>query len=456
MGAALDLLSAMDREMIARDILSGVGDPKCEKFSKPGVIGAYCPFHHEETPGGAFRYDAALDRGKCYGCGNWSDLVGIWNITRGREENDPDGFKEFVAEFGKGQRLDARQKRAIKRAAPQVWTPKRTDFAPQVWADKATAFARDCAAALQENQDALGRLHGEFGITAETARGLGLGWNGEDVFRKYTHWGLPYAENDKGNERCIYLPRGLVLPYWAQGKVCRLKIRKDELRDERDLKYWEAPGSETRYVIYGDSKWRRWVVVETERDAALVFQEVRKLEVGAMACCGTGKTPDPLAHDLLSRAELILVGVDNDPAGAKMYWNFDPNKRWRFSWDGVYPQAVRWPVPKRIGKDQGDMVGQLRVRDWVLAGLPEHTLRRMALKARTVDFPDLKWAECSQDLKALCAAARDQRVRWRVSGLDELSLVWPEKRDGGLLAMAANIDDKFWELEPEFRRAVGV
>lgn len=456
MGAAFELLSAMDREMIARDILSGVDDPKCVKFSKPGIVGAYCPFHSEATPGGAFRYDSGTDSGKCYGCGRWSDLIGIWNVTQGRDEDDPEGFKEFVKEFGKGAKLTPQQKRGIARSAPQVWAPKRTEFAPEIWTAKATAFATDCAAALQENESALCQLRDKWGIDADTARYLGLGWNVEDVFRKYTHWGLPYAENDKGRERCIYLPKGLVLPYWVRGQVCRIKIRKQDLRDERDLKYWEAPGSETRYVIYGNSAWRHWVVVETERDAALVFQEVRKLRIGAMACCGTGKYPDPLAHEILSRSELILVGVDNDEAGARMTWNFQPGASWRFSWMGVYPQAVRHPVPLRMGKDQGDIIHQLRIRDWVLAGLPEHTLRRLALRRRTEDFPEPKGAEYTQELKDLCAEARKQRVRWRVDGLDNLTLVWPVRRDNSLLAIAADLDDKFAELEPEFRKAVGI
>ncbi|MBU1002564.1 MAG: hypothetical protein KKE73_08575 [Proteobacteria bacterium] len=455
MGAALELLSAMERKAIAQDILSGVGEAICQRHGTATALGAYCPLHSERSPGGAFRYDYERDWGHCYSCGQGADLIGLWNVTQGRDQDDPEGFRLFVKAFGQGHKLSPGQRRGIEGAAPQAWAPRRREFAPRIWRTKATAFALDCAARLQQDAEALEKLRTRWGILRTTAGELRMGLNPDKVFRPYTSWGLPYAENHQGRERCIYLPPGLVLPWFVDGEVVQLKIRQDEPEHEGGSKYREIPGSETRYMVLGDpARVRHWVVLETERDAMLVFQELRALGLGVMATRSTSHAPDEEAHEILTRAELILVGVDNDQAGARMAWNFAPRGAWRFAWNRVYPQAVRWPVPRRLGKDQGDLVGQLAIRDWALAGLPGHVLRRQACQVRKLGFDELPTLG-SDEYGQLLDRAMVLKLRLRVDGLGRAQLIWPEAQGDQPGLERVELAGLFERVRPELERMVG-
>jgi DNA primase len=70
--------------------------------------------------------------------------------------------------------------------------------------------------------------------------------------------------------------------------------------------------------------------------------------------------PDRITHEGLTRAQIILVSLDNDDAGAKASWHF---------WPETYgKRARRWPSIK--GKDASDArANGLDLRQWVVAGL---------------------------------------------------------------------------------------
>jgi DNA primase len=75
------------------------------------------------------------------------------------------------------------------------------------------------------------------------------------------------------------------------------------------------------------------LVVEAELDALLLHQEAGDLVTAA--ALGKAQTrPDHQAADQLSKAGLILVGLEADQAGAREAW------RW---WNEHYSQAHRWP-----------------------------------------------------------------------------------------------------------------
>ena len=48
----------------------------------------------------------------------------------------------------------------------------------------------------------------------------------------------------------------------------------------------------------------------------------------------------------------------------------------------MYPNSIRWPVPKQCGKDLGDLAGTpLTVEQWFLAGLPDHVKKKISITA---------------------------------------------------------------------------
>ncbi|SKA81758.1 CHC2 zinc finger domain-containing protein [Desulfobaculum bizertense] len=371
MGLALDVMSAAEREQIARELLT-----ECKPARKAGKLSANCPFHSEGTPGNAFFYNPEEDYGYCFSCGQGGDLVSIFNAVTGRVPDDPEGFKEFVARYCKEGAEKLRGQ--ISRREAQGWTPKKAELPPASWGDKALEFVVQANAELMNDEERLAQLL-RWGITEGAVRELGIGWNDETTFRKFTHWGLPYEENDKGNERCIMLPRGFVFPGFRRGVPVRIHIRCED-PDMPDLpRYFQIMGSSNVLYLFGERKASVWVVVETVRDAMLLWQELSPLGVGSMAVGGVSVRPDTDAERILRSAEFIMVALDNDDAGARNSWHFEPwNERSRFSWCQRYAQASRWLVPAGIGKDAGDLPGAgVSVLDWFMAGVPAHIRRRL-------------------------------------------------------------------------------
>lgn len=382
MGFAATFLTVSERERIAQELLTAI------QPSSPGHrFTAACPFHSEKTPGGAFWYDPETDSAHCYSCDTHGDLIDIFCAANGFEEGAPEGFKEFVKRFAPSRferSLSSRDK-----AEPQKnrsWTPRRTEASPPLWREKAAAFVSACNKALLEHPEELAMLR-RWGISPDTAARVGLGWNYKKRFYPYSKWGLPYAENQNGRERCICAPEGLVVPCYQRdehGKrlLKRIKIRCSNEEDvERSRRrYMALEGGEPCYGIWGLPHWKIWVVVETERDAVLVWQELHRFEIGAMGTGSATNAPDSYAHALLFKADCIVNALDNDHAGHDKSWKW--NQDGRFSW-AEYPHAVRWLVPSVIGKDVGDLpAAGIAVWDWLREGLPASILRDAERNAR--------------------------------------------------------------------------
>lgn len=364
MGAAANVLDQNQREQIARELLTNPLPNLCNNR-----VSSNCPFHSERTPGGAWFYDPADDIGHCHSCGSSADLIGIYCTVHGMDVDDPQGFRDFFERYAPGKLEERGQRQPVLRAPRQAWQPTQRDPSPELWRQKAGQFVTKRAAALLDAPEALAQLE-RWGITAETASKCSIGWRDEDRFYKFTVWGLPYEENDKGRERCIHAPRGLVFPCYQRGELHRIKIRVDN-PGESGLKYKALVGGDTCYGIWGKPEHcRMWIVVETERDAILCWQELRRYGIGAMATGSATIAPDPFAHKLLLRADCIINAMDNDLAGGKSSWGF--GQATGFRWDN-YPHAIRWLVPSCIGKDVGDLpAAGVSVWDWLRSGLPHH------------------------------------------------------------------------------------
>ncbi|EFL53080.1 hypothetical protein DesfrDRAFT_0128 [Solidesulfovibrio fructosivorans JJ]] len=380
MGVAIEWFSEDDRRSIAKALLTDVDE-------RNGKVWAACPFHAEQSVGGAFRYDPEKDRGTCYSCRASEDLVGIFCAVSGFPQNDPEGFQAFRDRFAPGRELHHGNRPAPSdsetKPAPRVWIPSAVDLPDALWSEKANAFVRQCAERLMSSPSRLERL-AAWGIDRDTAAKCRMGWNDKDRYPLRTSWGLPFERNKRGKEKPLWLPEGLVLPFYAEGRAARLKIRRPhpERGPEacRKIKYYKVPGGCERMFVYGRTTCRAWVVVEAERDAAMIWGKVRDLGVGAIGTGSASNRPDAATDAILTRADIILVALDFDHAGAAAWdWrlfvpkNPGDHPRQAWCWSEAYPLAVRWPAPPEAGKDVGDAVGPgLDVRAWVVAGLPQH------------------------------------------------------------------------------------
>ena len=377
MGAAAEWLSPDALASIALGILAGAR-PAGDK------VASACPFHVEGTAGGAFDYDPAKDVGHCFSCDGAGDIIAIWNALHGRDLDDADGFREFRDRYAPDAARDgqaSRPRNLEPRPAPPAWQPRATDLPPALWREKAGKFVDHASERLASSPDVLAQLAG-WGVTVETARLCRLGWNDKDKYPPYSSWGMPKEVKDDGKERKIWLPVGLVIPFSPGGEVISIKVRRPNPQDGpeslRDLRYYGVRGGAFRYFIYGRPEWRIWTIVETERDAALLWQEGRALRAGAMATGSASAKPDRHADAVLRQADVILVALDADQAGAK-------NSGW---WLEEYPNAVRWPVPPSLGKDPGDAVGKdfhggdFDFKAWILAGLPAFARKKAEKQAK--------------------------------------------------------------------------
>ena len=358
MGLAREWLSEIERENLALELLRGQ-DGVMDKTGKR-VLGL-CPFHDEKTP--SFNYRPDQDFYHCFGCGVGGDLIKLYCHLRGRGRDDKEAFKEFRDKYGpppdRLSREEWLERKALAEKArvaspPAGWAPREVELPPEMWMEKAGRFVEHSRQRLAGNRAELARLV-RWGFDLAEAWRCGLGWN--DQLKKFPgrSWGL--ADD-------VILYNGLVIPFFEDGRVIRIKIR----RPEPDLKdrYRLVKGSSVRLPLYqGGGK---VLVVETERDAAMLWGRFKEAGWSFLATGGASYRPCRKVHEFLKTAELIAVALDNDKAGFQ---------NWHKFWRENYPQAVRWPMPQSWGvKDPGEAAeNKFNLGAWLGACERAHGIR---------------------------------------------------------------------------------
>ena len=299
------------------------------------------PDHPSGATGGRFL---------CRGCGVQGDAVEFLRTFRGMS------YREACEAL----RLEPR--RAVCHTAgkgtAREWMPEPERLPSAGWKERASAFVHACAAGV-ESGDGLECLQSR-GLTVETARNLGIGWNPTDRYDRRADWGLDDEVNPKtGRPRKVWLPRGLVLPIRRKAGVTALLIRRADWKPKDDLpKYWQIKGSGNGCYVIGKPG-LPVVLVESVLDAVLVWQEAGNI-VATVALTGATKKPDAGSAAFLRAAPLVLWSLDFDEAGTKA-WTW-----WREHFLGV----MAWPCA--VGKDPGDMLkAGVPIRMWVEAGITE-------------------------------------------------------------------------------------
>ena len=230
-------------------------------------------------------------------------------------------------------------------------------------------------------------LINERGLNEATIKKARLGWTPQDVFMAREDWGLTPEKKDDGKDLKVWIPQGLIIPFINDGHVQRVRVRREN--SDHDSRYYVITGSSSLPMVFGSGN--SVVVVESELDGILLEQEAGDL-AGVIALGSVVVKPDPITTSLLEKAKRILVAMDSDEAGARISWEW---------WLKRFPQAKRWPIPSRFGKDPTEAKKNgLNLRNWVLAGIasngssqirfystsPEASLVRFKL-LKNLDFP---------------------------------------------------------------------
>ncbi len=302
--------------------------------------------------------------GPCPFCGG-RDRFRVWPTPR-----DGDGRGRFWCRQceTKGDAIDYIRKRdglgfadacARLGATPAASAPRppatHHRLAPpaQSWQDRARAFVAECEGALWDGRHSEGLAWlRRRGLRDDTIRAAGLGLNVRERHERPTDWGLG------ADHKPIWLPRGIVIPWWITGELWRVNIR----RPDGDLKAGAAKyvgPAGCRPGLYGADRLRAGkpaMLVEGEIDALTVQQSAGDL-LAVVATGSTGGARGAAWVAQLALCSLVLVAFDNDEAGEKA-------AAW---WLGVLANAKRWRPywadANAMAQDGAD------VRAWVDAGL---------------------------------------------------------------------------------------
>lgn len=317
----------------------------------------------------------------CRNCGS-GDLVSYLRVFEGKscpEAHEELGRKcesttcpvKHTCRVGRGEGA-APRRRDERRDTPALPEEKKTEFHPdkpqtpqEIWQEHAEKLVNYAHEQLINTPDQLAYLAGR-GLDLEYIKTHRFGWLARDEYRARVAWGLP-AEFKDGKPKKLWLPKGIVIPTYADGVIHRIRIRKHELRGENDIRYYWVPGSGNDVVILNPTA-RAFVVVEADLDAHLVNCLAGDL-VGAVPLGTASANPREGAYTILSQALCILVALDYDPGQDKNGNYMNPGGKSSQKWFRMFPRAKRWPV---VGaKDPGDAFkAGLNIRNWVIAGLP--------------------------------------------------------------------------------------
>jgi hypothetical protein len=241
---------------------------------------------------------------------------------------------------------------------PDSWKPKESSLPNDQWVRKAGYFVEWAEMELwttEQGEEARAWLH-ERGLTDDAVKAFRLGWNLRDWWPKRETWGLPAVMKENGKPKKLALPAGLVIPKLQNGRVVRVRIRR--AIPYGDSRYWTVSGSNTGVMSIPGEEKGIVLVVESDLDAMLIWQEAGDLAT-VMSLGSAQARPDQEALRTLQNAKEILVALDTDDAGAREAWQW---------WKQHFKQARRWPPI--AGKDPGEMFqAGVDIRLWVQAGI---------------------------------------------------------------------------------------
>jgi DNA primase len=291
----------------------------------------------------------------CRMCGKAGDAIKYLIDHEGLQ------FKDALARLGLS--VDILAGRA---KIPAGWQAKDAAAVSATWAEHALKFVDWCHARLLERMVELGWLAAR-GITLEMVQKYRLGWNPTHAWREGSAWGIELGKKEDGKAKKLWLPRGLVIPCFAEGgAVQRLRIRQPDGAP----RYLVVPGSNREPLITREAS--AMIIVESELDAILLDTVAGDL-VGVVAMGNDTAKPTAGLLPILTEALWIGVALDSDlPRFNADNGSLDmPGAKASRWWLQQFDTAERVPIIG--GKDPGDAFAMgFDLRLWVQAALPPY------------------------------------------------------------------------------------
>jgi len=419
-----------------------------------------CPLHGGSNPT-AFSLMQHRDGAwtfRCFNCGKRGDAIAFVM------ERDGITFAEARRYLG----LDTGEPWSFDAESP-VSLPSRAEPPSDDWQREGLAFVERCAHALWygDYQKPLAYLR-KRGFADETIKAARLGYNagagkgGDRLYVAREAWGLPNERyhDESGNERlktAIWLPRGIVIPWFAEGALWAVLIR----RPVGNPKYSYVPGKgNAPYNVDKIERGKPLMLVESALDALAVEQAAGDL-ITAVAT-GTTGARNMRWFQRFAGERSKLLSFDSDEAGEKAaeYWN------------ALFPNTVRW---RPVKDDAASMLESgLPIRTWVEQGLASATeAKREALRMQEIAMitdlhqqiadlgyatDDTAWMD-EADLEEVRAYRQVQQkfLVWcqeHKAAVEHLQSAWRSERDAGsdnpADELAMNTDD----MSPEDSKAL--
>jgi len=317
-------------ELIGRDTrLKHVASTRGGEYAGP------CPFCGGRD---RLRVQPARRRWWCRGCladERWQDAIAYVQRRDGIDD-----FAEACRHLGASpSELDGQWRARSAAAVAAALGLRRASALPlaqeiepaEAWRARGLRFLEEAEAALWSpaGERARAYLHGR-GLRGETLRYWRVGF--QPTARRYDlaeRWGLPSCTED-GRRALVWLPRGIVLPWLADGKLWHFKVRT--AATDPDARYRAVRGGHP--WLYGAETVtpdRPVVLLEAELCAQLLWQEASDL-VGTASLGGCNRALAERALARLAACPVQLLAHDADVEGEK----------------GAERLAPRLPRPRRI------------------------------------------------------------------------------------------------------------
>jgi DNA primase len=256
----------------------------------------------------------------------------------------------------------------------------------QKWQERAGAVLHLAERLLWSGrgEGALAYLRGR-GLTDETIRTARLGYiplthQGRWYRDTSKLWGLASEDERNGEDVGVWLPEGIVIPWFADGQLWKLNVRRLRGVRDGDAKYVQVRGSrEGLYNVDALRVERPVILCESEFDALAGEQACGDLA----AFAATGATTRARRDRWLARIGLashVLVAYDDDPPDRNRKRAGDEGAAY---WVKALPHALQW-LPWAHDVNEMLQRGQ-DLRAWATLGV--HVALTEAAQAKAVSPP---------------------------------------------------------------------
>jgi hypothetical protein len=323
------------------------------------------------------------------------------------------------------------------------------------WQASASRFVATCETHLwgKSGMKAQRYLH-SLGLKDETLHRYHIGFNPKECFESLENWGLPGEQNSNGNPKKVWLPRGIVVPYFVEEVIFSIKIRRYLSKEQKNN--GEQPDRFTKGGLLGlfgaenlsDAKIA--VLTDDEFDAMLLDQEASDIVrsasfgkatkgIGAPEWASWGRYLLPLLYILVpyTHEEETIIITDSLPFFShRTYHAYLPDR----------PEIKVITDLRKAGVDPREWLIQTIANLGLFEGMPNNISRNSLV--RTVSKSDMS-LEMASSKVSNSAADEDsdgdinQINKSRIINLNELWLVDPKIKPP-VPCYCCNSDD-YWQ-----------